>query len=228
MGSRAGSGAAVTQSLLNLANLDLYLGRWAHARTSIDALAAQRKTLPPASVAQLLGLEAEHAARTGDAARGAKLYEQTASAWDEQGRPHDAAEARLEGLLTRARERGCDPSELMRAFTAIRTGLGEAGLGEHSALGELVRGTLARVAGDEDTARRALDSAIALAKAAGRGEWAWQALDERARLSTAQGGLATARRDTEAALAMLEDTAARLPQDLREVFSGRSPSTSAA
>jgi transcriptional regulator with GAF, ATPase, and Fis domain len=218
MGRRAGSGAAVTQALLNLANLDLYLGRWAHARTSIDALAGQRNTLPPAALAQLLGLEAEHAARTGDAARGAELYERTALAWDQQGRPHDAAEARLEGLLARAREPGSNVSELMRAFVAIRTALGEAGFGEHAALGEFVRGTIARAAKDEDTARRALDSAIALARKAGRGEWAWQALDERARLSTAQGGLATARRDTEAALALLEDTAARLPQDLREVF----------
>jgi transcriptional regulator with GAF, ATPase, and Fis domain len=218
MGQRAGSGVAVTQALLNLANLDLYLGRWAHARTSIDALALQRDTLPPAAVAQLLGLEAEHAARTGEAARGAELYEQTARAWDQQGRPHDAAEARLEGLLARAREPGCDASNLMRAFVEIRTALGEAGFAEHAALAEFVRGTIARVAKDEDTARRALDAAIALARKAGRGEWAWQALDERARLSTAQGGLATARRDTEAALAMLEDTAARLPQDLREVF----------
>jgi transcriptional regulator with GAF, ATPase, and Fis domain len=218
MGRRAGSGAAVTQALLNLANLDLYLGRWAHSRTSIDALATQRSSLPPAALAQLLGLEAEHAARIGEATRGAELYEQTARAWDQQGRPHDAAEARLEGLLTRARQPGCDASELMRAFVAIRTALGEAGFGEHAALGEFVRGTIARAAKDEDTARRALDAAIALARKAGRGEWAWQALDERARLSTAQGGLATARRDTEAALAMLEDTAARLPQDLREVF----------
>ena len=218
MGQRAGSGVAVTQALLNLANLDLYLGRWAHARTSIDALAAKRQTLPPAALAQLLGLEAEHAARTGDAARGAELYEQTARAWDQQGRPHDAAEARLEGLLARAREPSADASDLMRAFVEVRTALGDAGFAEHAALAEFARGTIARAAGDEDTARRALDAAIALARKAGRGEWAWQALDERARLSAAQGGLATARRDTEAALAMLEDTAARLPQDLREVF----------
>src|SRR5262249_51641684 len=47
---------------------------------------------------------------------------------------------------------------------------------------------------------------------------AWQALDARARLAAGQGSLATARRDTEAALAMLEETAAKLPRDLREVF----------
>ncbi|HEX8794070.1 MAG TPA: sigma-54-dependent Fis family transcriptional regulator, partial [Polyangiaceae bacterium] len=49
-------------------------------------------------------------------------------------------------------------------------------------------------------------------------EQAWQALDLRARLAASQGSVATARRDTEAALAMLEETAAKLPRDLREVF----------
>ncbi|MGH7296733.1 MAG: sigma-54-dependent Fis family transcriptional regulator, partial [Polyangiaceae bacterium] len=97
MGRRAGSGFAVTQALLNLANLDLYLGRWARARGSIDQLAAKRDELSPAALAQLLGLEAEHAARTGDLSRGAQLYEETARAWEAQGRTHDAAESRLEG-----------------------------------------------------------------------------------------------------------------------------------
>src|SRR5207253_30805 len=49
-------------------------------------------------------------------------------------------------------------------------------------------------------------------------EWAWRALDARARLASSQGAAALARRDTEAALAMLEETAAKLPRDLREVF----------
>ncbi len=218
MGRRAGSTMAVTQALLNLANLDLYLGRWARARGSIEQLAAKRDELSPAAQAQLLGLEAEHAARTGDVARGAKLYEETALAWEKQGRTHDAAESRLEGLLVRAREPGSNGAVLGRELERVRKGLGEAGLGEHAALAELVRGAIAHAAGDEDGARRALDTAIELARKAGRREHAWQALDARARLSAGQGGIATARRDTEAALAMLEETAAKLPRDLREVF----------
>ncbi len=218
MGRRAGSTMAVTQALLNLANLDLYLGRWARARGSIEQLAARRDELSPAAQAQLLGLEAEHAARTGDVARGAKLYEETALAWEKQGRTHDAAESRLEGLLVRAREPGSNGAVLGKELDRVRTGLGEAGLGEHAALAELVGGAIAHAAGDEDGARRALDAAIELARKAGRREHAWQALDARARLSAGQGGIATARRDTEAALAMLEETAARLPRDLREVF----------
>jgi transcriptional regulator with GAF, ATPase, and Fis domain len=218
MGRRAGSGAAVTQALLNLANLDLYLGRWARARGSIDQLVGKRDELSPAARAQLLGLEAEHAARTGDLARGAQLYEETAQAWEAQGRTHDAAESRLEGLLARAREPRADAAAMGRQLDAVNAGMGAAGLGEHAALAELARGAVAHVAGDEDAARRALDAAIDLARKAGRREWAWQALDARARLAAAQGSLATARRDTESALAMLEETAAKLPRDLREVF----------
>jgi transcriptional regulator with GAF, ATPase, and Fis domain len=218
MGQRAGIGAAVTQALLNLANLDLYLGRWARARASIDELGARRDDLSAAARAQLLGLEAEHAARTGDVAGAARLYEETARAWSDQGRSHDAAESRLEGLLARARSSGGELRALGAELEGIRTALGEAGFGEHAALAELVRAAVAQRTGDEEGARRALDAATEAARAAGRREWAWQALDARARLAASQGAVATARRDTEAALAMLEETAAKLPRDLREVF----------
>jgi transcriptional regulator with GAF, ATPase, and Fis domain len=219
MGRRAGSGAAVTQALLNLANLDLYLGRWARARASIDELVVGREDLSPAARAQLLGLEAEHAVRTGDVGRAARLYAESAQAWRAQGRAHDAAESQLEALLARTRDPGAEPpAALARELAAVEGSIGEAGLGEHAALTELVRGGVAHLAGDEEAARRALDRAIDLARKGGRREWAWQALDARARLAAAQGGVATARRDTEAALAMLEETAAKLPRDLREVF----------
>ncbi len=217
MGRRAGSGAAVTQALLNLANLDLYLGRWARARAAIDQLAAGQSDLSPSANAQLLGLQAEHAARTGELERAARLYEGTARAWEAQGRTHDAADSRLEGLLARLREGGDRPA-LRARFEAVRAGLGDAGFGQDAALAELVRGLLAHLEGDEDAARRCLDAAIDLARTGGRREWAWQALDARARLAATQGSVATARRDTEAALAMLEETAAKLPRDLREVF----------
>jgi transcriptional regulator with GAF, ATPase, and Fis domain len=218
MGRRSGSRATVTQALLNRANLDLYLGRWARARGSIDELVAQRAGLPASARAQLLGLEAELAARTGDAPRASRLYEETAAAYAAQGRPHDAAESRLEGLLVRARAAGESPTLLGRELEAIRAALGEAGFGEHGALAELLRGTIALRAGSEEAARRALDLAVDRATKEGRREWAWQALDARARLSASQGGAAMARRDAEAALATLEETAAKLPRDLREVF----------
>jgi transcriptional regulator with GAF, ATPase, and Fis domain len=217
MGRRAGSGATVTQALLNLANLDLYLGRWARARASIDLLAARRGELSAAARAQLLGLEAEYAARTGDA-EAARLYEETARAWQTQGRTHDAAESRLEGLLARARAGASAPHDLTRELDTIRGAAGEGGLGEHEALAQLVAGAIAQAQGSEDVARRALNASIEAAQQAGRREWAWQAFDARARLGALQGAMATARRDTEAALAILEEIAAKLPRDLREVF----------
>jgi serine/threonine-protein kinase PknK len=218
MGQRAGNGATVTQALLNLANLELYLGRWARGRASIDLLLARKDELSPAARAQLLGLEAEHATRTGDVARGARLYEETARSWEAQARTRDAAESRLEGLLAQAREPGVVAAALGRDLEAVSKTLADAGFGEHAALAELVRGSIAHAAGDEEAARRALDASIELARKAERREWAWQALDARARLAAGQGSIATARRDTEAALAMLEETAAKLPRDLREVF----------
>jgi serine/threonine-protein kinase PknK len=219
LGRRAGSGAAVVQARLNLANLDIYLGRWARARESIDLLARGRGDLSTGARAQLLGLEAEYAARTGEGTRKPReLYEEAAKAWEAQSRGHDAAEARLEGLLAATRAADADAHALGRDLEGIRSALGESGFGEHSALAELVRGTIARLAGDEERARRALDAAVEQARKAGRREWAWQALDARARLAAAQGAHATARRDAEAALATLEETAAHLPRDLREVF----------
>jgi serine/threonine-protein kinase PknK len=221
MGRRAGNGATVTQALLNLANLDLYLGRWARARASLDLLIASRGDLSPAARAQLLGLEAMHATRTGEVAQGARLYEETARAWEAQGRTRDAAESSLEGLLVRARdarETGVEAGSLERELETVSAALGEGGFGEHAALAEVVRAAIARAGADEDGARRALDRALDLARKAGRREWAWQALEARARLASAQGSIATARRDTERALAMLEETAAKLPRDLREVF----------
>src|SRR5262249_27372404 len=108
MGRRSGVALAVQQALLNLANLHLYLRRYARASASIESLASQRASLGPLARAQLVGLEAELAARTGDGARAATLYEECAAAYDAQGRPLDAAEARLEAILTRSRAKGAD------------------------------------------------------------------------------------------------------------------------
>jgi transcriptional regulator with GAF, ATPase, and Fis domain len=218
LGRRAGLGLAVTQALLNLATLDLYLGRASRARASLDQLAARRGELSDAARAQLLGLEAEHAARTGDSPRAASLYEEAARAWATQGRSHDVAELRLEGLLARARAASADTSALARELDAVRQACGESGFGAHEALAELVRAAIAQRSGNEDAARKALDASLESARKTGRSEWAWQALDARAKLAAAQGSMATARRDTEAALSMLEETASRLPRDLREVF----------
>ena len=222
MGRRAGGLVAVEQALFNLANLDLYLGRYARAGASIEKLAEQHERLSPAARAQLVGLQAELAMRLGETERAAHLYDRCSEAYDTAGRPLDAAEARLEGILGRLG----NPQEpdlsvilaLSRDLDALRERLGEGGFGEHEALAGIVRGGLAVARGDENAAREALDAALARANAAGQREWAWRALDARARLAATQGASAPARRDTDASLALLEETAAKLPRDLREVF----------
>ncbi len=223
MGRRAGGLVAVQQALFNLANLDLYLGRYARAAASIASLAEQRQGLAPPARAQLLGLEAELATRMGDPERGGDLYELSAVAYEAVARPLDAAEARLEKIMTRLGSSAetavtVDSAALSRELDAIGAGLGEGGFREHEALAGIVRGAIALARGDEPEARAALDSAYERAKTAGQREWAWRALEARARLAAGQGASALARRDTEGALAMLEETAARLPRDLREVF----------
>ena len=223
MGRRAGGLMAVQQALFNLANLDLYLGRYARAGASIARLAEQRADLSPNARAQLLGLQGELATRLGDVEGGAHLYELCAEAYDAVARPLDAAEARLEAILTRLGTAGesavtLDGSSLSSELEAVRAKLGEGGLREHEPLACIVKGTLALVRGDENVAREALDEAYERATKAGQREWAWRALDARARLASSQGASALARRDTDAALAMLEETASKLPRDLREVF----------
>ncbi len=223
LGRRAGGQVAVQQALFNLANLDLYLGRYARAKASIEQLADQRDRLAPPSRAQLLGLQAELATRLGDVERGARLYELCADAYDAVLRPLDAAEARLEGILARAFSTSeaavtVDVASLERELGDLRKRLGEGGFGKHAALADIVEGTLALARGDEARARTLLDAAYETAQRAGQREWAWRALDARARLAAMQGAAALARRDTESALAMLEETAAKLPRDLREVF----------
>ena len=218
MGRRAGSLVAVQGALLSLANLDLYLGRYARARGSIDALTADRDRLSAIHRATLLGLEAEFAARTGDAAAATERYELSASAWDALGRPLDAAESRLEGLLVRARLPRADAAELRRVLEDVQTRVGESDFAEHGALAGIAAGAVSLLAGDELGAREALGRAVEQANEAGRSEWQWLALEARARLSSAQGSHALARRDVEAALAILEETATKLPRDLREVF----------
>jgi transcriptional regulator with GAF, ATPase, and Fis domain len=218
LGERAGGILAVQQARLNLATLDVYLGRYARAAASMASMQPER--LAPNLRAQLAGIQAELASRTGDEARGAKLYEQAAQAWEALGRRHDAIEARLEGLLVRANgTHHEDHSTLARELASIESQQDKAaGFGEHAPLASLVTAAIARRSGDEAAARRALDCAVAEAERCHRHEWEWQARDARSRLAAAQGSLALARRDTEAALAILEEAAASLPRDLREVF----------
>jgi serine/threonine-protein kinase PknK len=217
LGERAGGAFAARQAALNLANLDLYLGRIARARTGIDALVAVEEELVPAARAQLLGLHADLAQRTGETSRAAEKYEACAKAYDALGRTLDAAEARLEGLIAKSKEPDADGTRLLAEIEAIRPSQ-DAGFGEHEALASLAKAQNLALLGDEVGAKSALDAAYERAKLDGKRELAWRALEARGALAASQGNMASARRDTEAALAMLEEVAAKLPRDLREVF----------
>jgi transcriptional regulator with GAF, ATPase, and Fis domain len=216
MGRRSGRVTALRQALLNLANLDLYLGRLARARVSLDTLAAERHELPPQQAAQLLALEAEYAQRSGDTALADRLCLQAAEAYQAMGRAVDEAEARLERVLYIASRPDADPSALGREIARALTLLG--GSTAHRALLLLARARVAALSGDEDGAREACDEALEAARASGQKDWIFRALDTRATLEAENGQAVKARRDREAAVAVLEEIAERLPRDLREVF----------
>ncbi|CAN90464.1 Protein kinase [Sorangium cellulosum So ce56] len=216
LGRRSGRVATIRQALLNLANLDLYLGRLARARVSLDALAAQRADLAPQQQAQLLALEAEHAARSGDLEQAERLCLECAEAYEAMGRRIDGVEARLERVLFAVARAGADPRALGEEIDVASGRLGTTGA--HRALLALARGRVAALARDEWRARAAYDEALDAARAAGQRDWIWRALEARAQLETERGHLIRARHDREEALITLEEIASKLPRDLREVF----------
>jgi transcriptional regulator with GAF, ATPase, and Fis domain len=217
LGRRAGRDSTVQQALLNLANLDLYLGRWSRAAASLEALETQHQ-LPPggAQYAQWLGLEAELAARTGEARSAAGRYEACAAAYEALGRNVDAAEARIEAVLVAARGESADPTPLNVSLDRAESALGDTGA--HRAPLCLARAAVAALARDEAKARRSFDEALAAARREAQKEWVWRTLEQRSRLELDSGRPLAARRDAEEALAVLEEIATRLPRDLREVY----------
>jgi serine/threonine-protein kinase PknK len=218
MGRRAGRDATVRQALLNLANLDLYLGRLARAAASIETLSAQRDALSRAGgqQAQLLGLEAELANRTGNARRSALLYDRCAKAYDELSRRQDAAEARIEAVLLAARQDDAKPLELRALLDRAAGDLGDGQA--HRAPLLIARAAVAELDKEWDEARALLSEALTAAEEASQREWVWRALDVRSRLESEVGRTLAARRDIEAALSVLEDIGSHLPKDLREVY----------
>jgi serine/threonine-protein kinase PknK len=216
MGRRSGRRSTTRIALLNLANTDLYLGRLARARASIEAVEEQRSQLAPGMLAQLTGLQAELQARLGDIDQAVALYQQCAAAYEAIGRGLEAAEARLEAVLVAARARIADPRELKREIELGRSGLADAPA--HRPLLLMAEARVAQLVGNVERARPCLEQALAAAREAGQKEWIWRALEARSELEEAEGQQIRARRDREEALAVLEEIGARLPRDLREVY----------
>ncbi|MDC3955068.1 sigma 54-interacting transcriptional regulator [Polyangium jinanense] len=216
MGHRSGRVPTLRQALLNLANLELYLGRLARARVSIDQLALQRSELGLSQRAQLLSLEAEHAARSGDPAAAERLCRACAESWESLGRGVDAAEARLERVLIAPVTPSDDVHDLEAEIERASAALG--GGSAHRPLLSLARGRVATLRGDERQAAAHCEEALEAARASGQKDFIARALEARAALHEDGGKPMLARRDREAALAVLEEIASVLPRDLREVF----------
>ncbi len=216
LGRRSGRRSTTRNALLNLANTDLYLGRVARARESIELLEEQRESLPPMLNAQLSGLQAELASRVGQLERAVRLYQASAAAYDAVGRSIDAAEALLEGLLIASRLPAPDLEELRQVLAQADEAL--AGSSAHRPLRLLAASRVAWIMGEEARAQELGAEALAKAKEAGQKEWVWRALEALADAAEASERPTAARRFREEALDVLEEIAARLPRDLREVY----------
>lgn len=216
MGRRSGRRAAERQGLLNLANADLYLGRLARARASIEVLEEQRAELSPMERAQLNGLAADLFNRQGRIEEAIVAYEACAAAFEALGRTLDAAESRLESILVAVRAPNVQVLELRRRLRRAADELGSAPA--HRSLLLLAEARVEARAGDEEAAKVRLEEALEAARDAQQKEWIWRALEARAELEEAAGQSLHARRDREEALAVLEEIGARLPRDLREVY----------
>jgi transcriptional regulator with GAF, ATPase, and Fis domain/serine/threonine protein kinase len=216
MGKRSGRLFTVRQALLDLANTDLYLGRLARARSSIETLREQERELPAEVCAQLLGLEAELFARCGELGRAEHAFEQCDAAYDRLGRALDAAEARLERVLMAAKLNSPRLTQLRSDLELARAALAQSSA--HRSLLHLAAARLAWLSRNEGEARQQLESALETARSVGQREWLWRALEARAEIEEQSGQLLLARRSREEALVVLEEIAARLPRDLREVY----------
>jgi transcriptional regulator with GAF, ATPase, and Fis domain len=216
MGRRSGRKATARQALLNLANTDLYLGRLSRARSSLATLREQSSQLSKDMLAQLLGNEADLLERMGQHVEAAERYKACGAAYAELGRGLDAAEARLFAVLAASREPHANAQALGREVAEAEALL--AGDSAHRSLTLLAQARVAILLGDELDARDKLDACLAAARSAQQREWLWRSLEARAELQERGGQSLLARRDREEALAVLEESAARLPRDLREVY----------
>ncbi len=215
-GRRSGRLSSVRLSLANLANTDLYLGRLERAQASIDELEKQRAHLGDLGRAQLTGLKADLLANSGQVVKAMASYRECADAFHQLGQGEAAAEARLSAVLLTPLEDNADLEALSLELALSGEQVGESPT--HRPLLFLAQARLARLDKDDVKARAQLEKALAEAKLTEQPEWVWRTLEARAELEAADGQLLTAQRDREAALLVLEEIAARLPQDLREVY----------
>ncbi|HSC86899.1 MAG TPA: sigma 54-interacting transcriptional regulator, partial [Polyangiaceae bacterium] len=216
MARLAGRRASVDQALLNLANLDLYLGRTERARAALARLGEADRLSKPLR-AQRAGAWAELHVQLQERERALADYDECALGFEQVGRAQDASEAWLEPMLAFAPGRGREG--LASAQLAERLARGEALLaGKETALLALGRAVLAAARGEVAAAEAAAERAAELAESGGQREWRWRALALSAELHEQAGRTTRAERQRALATELLEEIAAHLPADLREVF----------
>jgi transcriptional regulator with GAF, ATPase, and Fis domain/Tfp pilus assembly protein PilF len=219
LGRRVQKQSTVERALLNLAFVDLHLGRYARVQTTLKSLEAIEPQMTPTGRAQMLGTRAELAARTGDLDRAVDLYRDTMNAWRETGRPQDAAEVVIDEIVMR-RQKGSSIVSAADDLAALERAEKDAGARAAELAPQLVlaRGLVKASMGEDNGALEDLDAAARAAQEQNAKEWRWQIHAARARLLSSQGSHARARRDADEAAAILEEMASKLPRDLREVF----------
>src|SRR5262249_54687568 len=158
----------------------------------LATLREQREQLSPMMQAQLTGLEAELALRDGDGARAVVLYGECAAAYVALDRGIDAAEARLEDVLTALRSAHPDLLAAQRTLEIAARELADAA---HQPLFLLASARVKATLGSELEARTLLDRALEAARSARQKEWVWHKLEARAELEAAEGQQLLARRD---------------------------------
>ena len=220
--TRSGRLASLHQALLNLSNADLYLGRLERARAAL-ARVGSPEGLAPTLRAQMFGLRAELAVRSDDLEGALEDYQRCERAWAELGRPHDAAEAALEAVLAAAGPPDVATSHHQRAGAELErlrqnVARGREYLKRPSALLRLAEARIAFLEGDAVRAEQLVAESVTMATEAGQREWAWRAVALEGELARDAGRQTRAARARERAVEILEDIAARLPEDLRAVF----------
>ncbi len=216
MGRRSGRVSTVRQALLNLASMDLYLGRRARAEASLDTLAKERNSLSSIARAQLLALEAESFTLVDSFEAALDKCAACAAAYEQLGRSSDAAEALFERVLIACRAKSLDALSLQGALFAAEAMLGDSG--PHRPLAAFARGKVAVFTNRLTDACSAFDEAVSVAETSGQRDWLWRALVARAELHGSMGHSAEEARDRQLASACIDAIAAPLPPDLREVF----------
>ena len=214
--SKVGRRSALQHALLNLANMDLYLGRLSRARAAIDALEGQLGAEGTAQDAMLFGLRAELAALSGEGESARYYYGLCAKTYRDLGHHADAIESELELLVLSLEQGWLNPLDASGECRRLAQEIGEHG--NHRELLAVAESWIKRRASDWASALSFATTAIEQSRNGGNRDWEWRALALRAQLYQSAGQHDAASADFNLVVTLLSQAAASLPADLRETF----------